>query len=177
MMDEKKKGLYSEQGSNSNLRVMPAIAPGTSSPKMVNAKTSTTEKLPQKTPGEDEEDMYTISIRPQEIGLSNSKEGLQKNTPLLDFILNKVKEELRRPESHMYTNSKGKFKQVYELINDNRDLRELAKKLNLHIDHHYEKVKLKELHEENVRSQTKQIPHKQITEEKKLEARMKMNQK
>lgn len=144
---------------------------------MVNANTTTTGNQTQKLQKVNADDLFSISIKPHEDGAHLSKEGLPKNVPMIEFILGKVKEELRKPESHMYTNSKGKYKPVYELINDNKDLRDLLKKLNLHLDHHYEKARLKELHQDNIRSHLHSQNHKQVPEEKKLEAQLKVNQK
>lgn len=143
---------------------------------MVDAKTSTfiERNGPQKKLGLDETHRFDHIADER---TSSAKEGLPKNQSLLEYLLEKVREELRRPETEMYTNGKGKYKQVYELINDNRELRELLKKLNTHIDHHFEKAKLRELHEENKKLQTNIREHKDAPEAEVLDMRMQMNEK
>ena len=163
--------------TQSKLYLTPTNKSITSPQNTKDAKTTTFEKTRKSEIDDEFGESLGISATGRGESTRHLNEGLQKNAPLLEFILKKVKDELEKPESDMYMNSKGKFKQVYELIGDNRDLRELLKKLNFHIDHHYEKARLKELHEENKRSQTKVIPHKQVSEESKVLMRMKINQK
>lgn len=105
---------------------------------------------------------------------TQSKLGKQ---PIINYVLEKVNVEINKPEWQFYRAANGRYKQVYELIGENKNLRELAKKISTHFNHQIEKSRLKDLHEERRRAVQSKYGSKKSTEDEQMAGRIKVNEK
>jgi hypothetical protein len=104
-------------------------------------------------------------------------EGKLGRQPIISYVLSKVHAEVSMPEWHLYRTATGRYKQVYELIGENKTLRELVKKISAHFNHQIEKSRLRDMHEDRQRVVASKYGSKNSTEEEQMATRIKVNEK
>ena len=57
----------------------------------------------------------------------------------IEYLLARIGQVLSEPERTLYTTKRNRFKQIFELINDSKSLRELVSKINANLTQYIER--------------------------------------
>lgn len=93
----------------------------------------------------------------------------------IEYILAKIRVAISESETELYTVRGRRYKQLFELINDGRKLRDLVKKISLNLSHFVDKSRLADIHD-RASKKTSSAEEKE-KQKQMLDKEIKMNEK